>query len=233
VNDQHATLLLAAYVLGSLSERERREVDRHLLDCPACAAELAELEPLRGILAQVDMNDIETYDVTPSPDLFARMTASVDAADTPGLGSPTPHPSRILRFPSEASGRRPRTRTLVAAAAAVVALAGIGVGVGVATSESGPRPTLTAAAGSVHMTARIEAAHTGATLHVTVAGLPANEHCTLVVVARDGSRHPAGQWVASYAGQAQITTATDVSRDQLQRLVLLGTKGQTLVTMKV
>jgi len=42
------------------------------------------------------------------------------------------------------------------------------------------------------MTARIEAAHTGTTLHVTVAGLPVNEHCTLVVVARDGSRRPAG-----------------------------------------
>jgi anti-sigma factor RsiW len=233
VNDQHATLLLASYVLGSLNERERREVDRHLLDCPACAAELAELEPLRGILAQVDMNDIETYDVTPSPDLFARMTASVDAADTPRPGSATPQPSRILRFPSNASGRRPRARTLVAAAAAVVALAGIGVGVGVVTSESGPRPTFSAAAGSVHMTARIEAAHPGATLHVTVAGLPGNEHCTLVVVARDGSRHPAGQWVASYAGQAQITTATDVNRDQLQQLVLLGTNGQTLVTMRV
>jgi hypothetical protein len=122
---------------------------------------------------------------------------------------------------------------LVAAAAAVVALAGIGVGVGVATSESGPRPTFSVAAGSIHMTARIEAAHTGTTLHVTVAGLPVNEHCTLVAVARDGSRHPAGQWVVSYGGTAQITTATDVNRDQLQQLVLLGTNGQTLVSMKV
>lgn len=233
MNDQHVTLQLGAYVLGSLDERDRREVDRHLLDCPACAAELTELEPLRGILAQVDMNDIGAYDVTPSPDLFARITASVDAAEMPTPGSPTPQPSRILRFPSQASGRRPRARTLVAAAAAVVALTGIGIGVGVATSESEPRPALSAAAGSVHMTARIEAAHTGATLHVTVVGLPVNEHCTLVVVARDASRHPAGQWVASYAGKAQITTATDVNRDQLQQLVLLGTNGQTLVTMNV
>ena len=112
---------------------------------------------------------------------------------------------------------------LMAAAAAAVALAGIGVGVGVATSGSRSldrrSPRLP---GSVHMTARLDAAHTGTTLHVTVAGLPVNEHCTLVAVAQDGSRHPAGQWVASYAGKAQITTATDVNRDQLQQLVLLG-----------
>jgi anti-sigma factor RsiW len=234
VNDQHATLLLGAYVLGSLDERERQEVDDHLRTCPACAAELAELEPMRAILAQVDMADIEAYDVTPPPDLFARMTAAVDDAELPppprSAAPPPAHPVS-LRHPE--SRRRPRARILVAAAAAVVALAGSGVGVGVATSGAGPRPTFSAAAGSVHMTARIEGAQTGTTLHVTVSGLPVNEHCTLVAVAHDGARHPAGQWVASYAGKAQITTATDISRDQLHQLVLLGTDGQTLVTMTV
>jgi hypothetical protein len=234
VNEQHATLLLGAYVLGSLDERERREVDRHVLDCPACEAELAELRPLPGILAQVDLDDIEAYDVTPSPDLFARMTAAVDAASEPPTSSPVaPQRARILHFPSLASGRRPRARILVAAAATVLALAGIGIGVSVATPGSTPRPTYSTSTGNIHMTARIDPADTGATLHVTVAGLPVNEHCTLVAVARDGSRHPAGEWVASYEGNAQITTATEVNRDELQQLVLLGTEGQTLVTMNV
>jgi hypothetical protein len=83
------------------------------------------------------------------------------------------------------------------------------------------------------MDAQLEPATTGTTLHVTVAGLPINEHCTLIAVAKDGSRHSAGQWVASYSGKAQITTATDFDRDQLRQLILLGTNGQTLITMPV
>lgn len=230
MNDQHATLLLGAYVLGSLDERERSEVDRHLIDCPACAVELAELEPMRDLLSQVDLADIEAYDVTPSPDLFARMTAAVDAADD----TPPAAAGNVVPFPAQAPRRRSRTRMLVAAAAAVVALAGIGVGVGVATSGSNtPHPTFSAAAGTVHMTAQLEPADTGTTMHVTVSGLPVEEECTLVAVAHDGSRHVAGQWTASYAGKAEITTATDLSPAQLQQLVLLGTDGQTLVTMAV
>ena len=234
MTDEHPNLLFGAYVLDSLSQAERRDVDLHLRDCPACAAELAELEPLRSLLASVDAADVEALDVAPSPDLFERMTAAIDAADAPSIEAHVVQEPRSGRR-SRSGRRRPsRPRILVAAALAAVALAGAGIGAGVlASSDSSPRPAFSVAAGSVHMDARLESATAGTTLHVAVAGLPVNEHCTLIAVARDGSRHPAGQWVASYDGKAQITTATDVDRGQLQQLVLLGTNGQTLITMPV
>ncbi len=231
MTDQHPNLLFGAYVLGSLSAAERRDVDLHLRDCPACAAELAELEPLRDLLASVDAADVEALDVEPSPDLFERITASVDASETPAT---PPHVVSVGSPRSSSRRRRSRPRMLVAAAVAAIALAGAGVGIGtLASSGSSPASSFSVEAGSVRMDAQLEPAKTGTTLHVTVAGLPINEHCTLIAVGKDGSRHPAGQWVASYGGKAQITTATDFNRDQLRQLVLLGTQGQTLVTLPV
>lgn len=232
MTDQHPILHLGAYVLDSLSPAERAEVDRHLRDCPTCSAEVRDLEPMRNLLASVDAADVEALDVAPSPDLFERMTASVDAADAPATEA------HVLRFPTITNPVRTkrwsRPRMAIAAAAAAVVLAGTGIGVGVVAS-SGPAPasTFSTAAGSVRMKAQLESVKTGTTLHVTVAGLPVNEHCTLIAVGRGGSRHPAGEWVATYEGQAQITTSTDIDRNQLQQLILLGTNGQTLVMMKV
>jgi hypothetical protein len=73
----------------------------------------------------------------------------------------------------------------------------------------------------------------GTTVALTVAGLPANEHCTLVAVAGDGSRHPAAEWEATYTGDARFTGWTDVPRSQLRQLVLLGTDGNQLVSVNL
>jgi len=69
----------AAYVLGSLSPEERREYERHLADCPSCAAALAELAGMPGLLAKVPADEaiLETPRPVPVPDtLWPRMLRS-------------------------------------------------------------------------------------------------------------------------------------------------------------
>jgi len=91
----------AAYVLGSLSSEERREYERHLSDCPRCAAALAELAGIPALLATVPADEaiLETPRPIPVPDtLWPRMLRS-------------------------ARRRRLRTRAAVAGGALIVAAA--------------------------------------------------------------------------------------------------------------
>jgi hypothetical protein len=83
------------------------------------------------------------------------------------------------------------------------------------------------------MRVALAAQTTGTSLQVKVAGLPDDEHCQLVAIARDGSREVVGQWSATYAGAAQVTGSTTIARKNLWKLVLLGTHGQHLVTASV
>ena len=220
---EHITLLLGAYVLDALDAHERAAADRHLARCPACTAELRQLQPLPALLSRLTLDDVTALDqaaavdaaapAVPSPDLFARIAAAVAP------------PSRE---------RRLSLRTGLLAAAAVVVLAAAGAGAaGWAGSEGHPSSSYSATAGRVQFRVALTSAAVGTAIHVRVAGVPYDEHCTLVVVARDGTRHRAGRWVAGYSGSADLTTATDVTMDQVRQLVLLGTDGRQLVTVRV
>lgn len=202
------TLALGAYALGSLEPGEHCAVAEHLRSCPTCAGELANIAGVPALLTRVGPEEIFT--AIPPPDLYERVVAAAGHAD-----------------------HQRRWRWLVAVAAAVVLLAGLGTGLAVVVRH-GPTPTtVTAASGAVHISVTAMAADrgTGTTLRVSVAGLPVNEHCRLIAEARDGSRHAAGDWVASYTGNAQVTESTEVARADLQRLTLLGTDGRQLVTV--
>ena len=249
----HSTLLLGAYVLGSLDPAERRQVELHVRDCSPCAAELSELAPLRALLRKIDPDELGVGAVSPSPDLFTRLSVAADAAlhrapelnpdiaahweqaptGATALGSTNP-PARSAANRSRRrwAGVARRPRVLIAAAAVVV-LASAGISTTTWAVGHHADSTYSAAAGRVHMHVTVTAATTGTTLRVTVAGLPVHEHCTLVAVALDGSRHVAGQWVATYAGQATVTGSTDVARGQLKQLILLGRDGHQLITVPV
>ena len=69
----------AAYVLGSLSELDRREFDAHLEECWACRDAVAELSDMPALLSLLDLDDIAEYDdpiavrpPSPQPDLVGR-----------------------------------------------------------------------------------------------------------------------------------------------------------------
>jgi hypothetical protein len=207
VTCDETTLALGAYVLGALEPVERRQVREHLSTCPACAAEAADLAGLPALLDRVRPEDWQAAPVTPSPELFDRISAAATAED------------RRLHL----------RRWLVAAAAVLVLLAG---GVGTAVWAGwGRDPVHTVVAGAVHMSVRARDDTNGTTLDVRVAGLPPRENCRLVVVDDRGDRHEAGEWVATYEGEASFRGWTDVARSDLARVVLLGTDGKELVRL--
>jgi hypothetical protein len=106
----------AAYVLGSLSEQDRREFDAHLGECWACRDAVAELSGMPALLSLLDLDDIADQDdpiavrpPLPQPDLIGRQWelsavagllkraidghgAVVGVAGSPGIGK-----SRLVR----------------------------------------------------------------------------------------------------------------------------------------
>ena len=197
-----AAVELGAYALGALEPGERRRVEEHLAGCPACAAEMAEFAALPALLDRVDPADLTPAAVTPSPELFGRITAAAAP------------PSRL------------RSRVVALVAAAVLAVLGVGVTIWVTSS---PNETVTATAGAVRATVTVSPVGRGSALDVTVAGMHPNETCSLVAVGRDGIRHAAGTWPASPAGDGTWRGWADVDRNQLAAVVLVGDGGRELV----
>lgn len=199
---------LGAYLLGALEPEDRRRFEEHAARCPECAAELEEFRQLPGLLDRVDPDDLQPVVVTPSPELFARLSA-VATTERP---------------------RRPRARrwALVAAAGLVVLAIGIGAGFAIRGEPAGPQ-TRTATAGPVAVTLVTTAAGDGSALDVTVAGMRPGETCRLVAVDRDGTRHPAGEWPVSSAGEGQWRGWADVDPAELSQVIVLGDGGRELV----
>jgi predicted anti-sigma-YlaC factor YlaD len=206
------TLSLGVYVLGVLDPAERAEVDAHLAECALCRAELAELEGLPGLLDQVSLEDLTPEPSLPSEDLFERMAAKARAENVVDL-----------------DGRRRRYRRLTAVAAAFVLVVG-GVFGGVALFRDHDGDSYS---GPVQMSVSLAAQKTGTSYTVSVSGLPIDEHCKLIAVAKDGTRDVAGRWDATYQGQAKETGSTSIPRSDLAKLVLLGTDGEQLAVVNV
>lgn len=139
----------AAYVLGSLAPRERHEYEVHLAGCPSCAAAVAELAGLPGILAAL-----------PAPEaLELRDTARQAAAGVPGggeelaaappaerasygsrqPGAPAELPVTVLSaVAAKVRGRRLRNAVL----AGVLALGSAAAATGVTLAVTSPGPSL-------------------------------------------------------------------------------------------
>lgn len=91
--------LLGAYVLGSVSPHERREVEAHLATCEACRAEAAEL---RAVVLALPLSVEERE---PSPALYERIQASVRQEID---ANPRPEGDREPWRPTPGFNQRPR-----------------------------------------------------------------------------------------------------------------------------
>ena len=194
---------LGAYVLGALEPDERRRVEEHVRDCRACATELAELRTIPPLLAKVRLEDLDDA-VAPSPDLFDRVTAAA-AADR---------------------ARTDRRRRFLVAAALLAVVAVGGTTTWALRSEEETRSVV---AGNVRMTVTLTAEGDGTALDVRVAGVPPRTECTLFVIDADGDRHRAGEWSATYTGEASFTGWSDVQRSDVADVVLVDADGTELV----
>jgi hypothetical protein len=124
-----------------------------------------------------------------------------------------------------------RTRRLVLAAAAAAVVLGAGAGVAV-WSQSDDGGTWTASSNGLQLTVSISEARDGSALDITVAGLPAGQDCEVVVVDREGDRHSAGEWSATYSGEASWRGWTTVAPSSLSEVVLLAEDGRELARIE-
>lgn len=108
MSDIHA--LVGAYAIDALDDIERAAFERHLDECPACQAEVADLREAAAMIGA-------TVAAQPSPELRERVLAEIATV------RPLP-PSTDRPVATATAGRRTRFRPrgLIAAAAAVIAL---------------------------------------------------------------------------------------------------------------
>ncbi|MGW0807621.1 anti-sigma factor family protein [Nonomuraea sp. NPDC002799] len=116
---EEAKIALGAHALGALDPEEALEMDTHLATCPACGAELEELESVASFLGKVSERDVELVASPPRQVL-----------------------DRLLNDRARRS-RRGRRLTAVAAAAAVLIVGGT---VWTLTQTAAPQQETTAAA---------------------------------------------------------------------------------------
>lgn len=133
-SEEHRRLreLLGSYTLGHLPPDDEARVRAHVDGCAACRADLAEIEPLAGLLARVDVRHFDEP-ASPPSDLGALIRAQV--ADERAAREDDDLAQHRERHRRRSTGR---AALGVAAAAVVVAALVGGIVVGRSTAPSAP-----------------------------------------------------------------------------------------------
>lgn len=208
----------AAYVLGSLSEGERREYEAHLKACERCAAAVAELSGIPALLSRVEPADFDDRD--------------------PAQAEPPPH--LLTGLLDEVRARRRRSRWMVSAAvglaAAVLAL-GVLIAVRPETFglQSGTPPQ--ASAQQLEMQ-KVSETPINATIALTGYGWGTriDMACTygdwgrrdappqnlgMVVVGHDGSRNQVATWLGLSGATALPSATTPMQMNEIAAVQLV------------
>lgn len=122
------TELLGAYALDAVDDDEREAIERHLLDCPRCRAEVSEHREVAAVLSQTGSPAPEgvwdriAADLSPpAPPLRITLAA-------PGTEGAAPEAAPAAPVASLADQRRRRSKTMIAIvgiAASIVAILGV------------------------------------------------------------------------------------------------------------
>ncbi len=226
-----------AYVLGSLSPAERLEFEAHLPGCAECSRGVRELAGLPGLLAQVDVADLEV----PTPD--------------------APLPQTLLpALVREARGEQRRHSVLTAAVAAAVAAVFVSaLAIGGAFDRSTPttsaaKPTASRTAapvgeamlpvGAVPVKAAVALTGVawGTKLELTCSyesvGAGGSEYdkdtlsaYALVVHTREGAMEQVATWKALPGRTMRLTGATATGRTDITTVEVRTTEGRVLLTL--
>jgi len=196
---------LAGYVLGGLTLPEQHAVEVHLAGCPACQAELAELDPLPVLL-----------------DLARPVGATPPtAAPAPTAPQPTPGPVPAAADPTPAAvpalASPPRRRVLVGAVAAVALVVALLVGVVIgqpsSPSFSAPIALQTVDGASSSGTAALRVTDAGTVVRLDLTGLTTGDgtYFECLWTSNQGAQS-AGTFRAAADGSVQVDLVTAARR---------------------
>jgi Putative zinc-finger len=217
----------APYVLGSLSDDERREYEAHLETCPRCRAAVAELSGIPALLGKLDAADVAALD------------AEQDVQ---------PPPQMLDSLLDDVRARRRRSRWLTTAAvAAAAALLAIGLVFAVRPGILGEQTGTDQAAGSSLEMTKVSETPINATISLTGYGWGTriDMACTygdwgrrdappqdlgMVVVGRDGSHTKVATWLGLSGATALPSANTPVPKEEIAAVQLVSSEsGQVLL----
>jgi anti-sigma factor RsiW len=194
---------IGAYIVGALSPEAGAGVQRHLETCTACRSEYQDLVPVRDWLSRA------ADSVVPGGHIPARLP--------PQPARPPPH--------------RPRRRWLATTTAAITA-ATVAVITVITAHPAPPAYQAVNRASGAHGQAQLHATPSGTQIDLTITGLPANEHCTLVAVSPAGT-DIAGTWNTAYDGTAQVEGTTAIPITQLTKLRIQSPAQRLLLSIPI
>lgn len=213
----------AAYVLGALTPGDRWDYEAHLSGCPACAAAVAELAGLPGLLRRVPAG------------LVTELAPEATAAPRGLPRAPSDPP------PGSRHTRRPWARVTAGLAAVVAVVAAVLVAVDQDSPGPTGRPMAMTAVRPTPVEATVRLARvawgTRVWLRCTYVGADPPGRgpydrvvYRLVVTAReDGSEQTVAQWGVQPRQDAVLTGSTDLTPDQIGRLRLETADGTVLL----
>lgn len=210
-----------AYVLGALGPAERSAYEAHLAECPSCAAGVAQLAVLPGLLGRVSEDALRP--ATPEPDRLARLIEQV-----------------VELRRRQARARRWRFVTALAAVA-VFAVAGTVVVMEVPVRDAGPAlVAMTPVAPGVELIADVGYEPiAGGTKVRMVCRYPKVERDVpsrvyqLVATSVDGSTEHLGSWWAKPGDEVDMSALTQYRIEELVGLELRTADGDPVLTFEI
>ena len=202
---EHVRPDLAAYALGALEPAEAAAVEAHLATCPDCAAELAELQPLPGLVSRAEGLEIPA----PPPALEERILDRVAAS--------RPRRRRL---------RRPRRLGALVATALTGAVIGAGAAALAITVIGGDEGGDTAGYDlvldgddGVSARAAFDPGDGGTEVHLWIDGLPPGGKAVYEVKCeRPGWSASAGTFRADAQGKAYVVLTTAARIGEYERI---------------
>ncbi|WP_458248322.1 anti-sigma factor family protein [Streptomyces sp. MAI_2237] len=216
------SLALGAYLLGVLEPAEHSGLERHMVRCAECRAELMELEPLVGLLQRVPFEE-------PPRRARAVPTSTAPGAAPKSVGTAQAM-SRLVR---RARGCRVLIAGALAAAAALT-----GMGISLSTHSNQPAAvrsavTVSATDPATHVTASaaLTPSATGASIRLRLSGLPPAV-CRLVVHAHDGHTETAATWTSGYGTAVGVPGSSSLGVRDIARMDVVTSSGRVLLDLR-
>lgn len=207
MTDRHDELAdwAAAYTLGALDGADRRIFEHHLGACTRCAAEVAALAPIPGLLARIDPSDVDDRDA---------LHTSVDALRR----------SRDECTRARRSAHRWRLAAIAGTAAAAILVAVLLTADATDPADPGPTRTATvvnAAAGDAQVSA--DERGWGTEVRLVATDLEPRDRYALWVVDAEGTWLAAGTWSPTAGGAMTVAGPSAVDTDDIARVVVTST----------